>query len=375
MLLLNYASTQAQSCQAFFSSSGTPALPQYSFTDSSSATNDTIVSWAWDFGDGNTSTQQNPTHTYNVPGPYYVCLTITTALGCTSTYCDSLSGGGSGPSCTASLSDTISGNTAYFSASGTSSSGTPVSWYWDFGDGNTSTTSTAFATHTYAANGTYNACVVITYSNSCVATSCNNVVIGSSGPLCQASFFHYPDTSSQYSIIVVNTSSGSNSYSCLWDFGDGNTSTNCYPSHTYSGPGTYVLCLTITTNSPALTCTSTYCDSIVVTSKINAPFSINVIPDSPTSVEQPLSSDLNVQMFPNPAIGFVNFSADFATEGDIEIGLYDLQGKQVRNVSESGLSSGTHSIRMETTGLPAGIYMARIKAGEQVAVKKLLIND
>lgn len=368
MLLLHFASAQAQTCQAFFQYSGTPALPMYSFTDSSTAANDSIISWAWDFGDGNTSTMQNPTHTYNTPGPWVVCLTVSTVLGCNSTYCDTVGTGGSGPTCTASLANTLSGNTATFTASGTSS-GTPVSWYWDFGDGNTATTSSATTSHTYAGSNNYTACVVISYSDSCVATSCTSVNLGNSSG-CQAGFFSYPDTSSQYSIIVVNTSTG-NSLSCTWDFGDGNSSTNCYPSHTYSGPGTYVLCLTVT-SGPA--CTSTYCDSITVTSKVNAPFSINVIPDTPTAIGEPLSSDLNIQMFPNPASTSVNFSADLAAEGGLEIGLYDVQGKQVRHIAQDGLNAGTHSLRLETADLPSGIYMARVKAGGQVAVKKLLIT-
>jgi uncharacterized repeat protein (TIGR01451 family) len=49
------------------------------------------VSWAWDFGDGTSSTGQNPTHTYNSLGSWTVCLTTTDASGCTSNYCQQLS--------------------------------------------------------------------------------------------------------------------------------------------------------------------------------------------------------------------------------------------------------------------------------------------
>jgi len=47
------------------------------FTDTSSDANGTIASWEWDFGDGNTSTEQNPTHTYTMDGVYTVRLQIT----------------------------------------------------------------------------------------------------------------------------------------------------------------------------------------------------------------------------------------------------------------------------------------------------------
>jgi len=47
------------------------------------------ISYFWEWGDGATSTGSNPSHTYNVPGYYNICLTITDANNCSSTYCDS----------------------------------------------------------------------------------------------------------------------------------------------------------------------------------------------------------------------------------------------------------------------------------------------
>ena len=59
------------------------------FTDASS-TSSTIASYMWDFGDGNTSTDMNPTHVYALDGPYTVCLTVTDENGCTSVYCEAI---------------------------------------------------------------------------------------------------------------------------------------------------------------------------------------------------------------------------------------------------------------------------------------------
>ena len=54
------------------------------FTDMSTTN---IVSWLWDFGDGNTSSLQNPSHTYAIEGNYTVCLTATDVNGCSDTTC------------------------------------------------------------------------------------------------------------------------------------------------------------------------------------------------------------------------------------------------------------------------------------------------
>jgi hypothetical protein len=58
-------------------------LLQVSFTDGSRDANNDIASWAWDFGDGNTSSEQNPIHAYAAPGTYQVILTVTDAGGLT----------------------------------------------------------------------------------------------------------------------------------------------------------------------------------------------------------------------------------------------------------------------------------------------------
>lgn len=52
------------------------------------------LNYFWDFGDGNTSIQAYPNYTYTSAGPFELCLTVSDSIGCTSTYCDSISDGG-----------------------------------------------------------------------------------------------------------------------------------------------------------------------------------------------------------------------------------------------------------------------------------------
>lgn len=79
-------------CEALFSGlrdTLNSSVIQYHFSSAPSYTGGgaSITSYAWDFGDGNTSTSANPTHTYATPGQYNVCLTITSSNSCTDSYC------------------------------------------------------------------------------------------------------------------------------------------------------------------------------------------------------------------------------------------------------------------------------------------------
>ena len=77
-----------------------------SFTDELSTDFGDITAWNWTLSNGSTSTQQNPTVALP-PGIYTACLTITTSLNCTDTFCDTLTLG----SCTAAFESTVSGLT------------------------------------------------------------------------------------------------------------------------------------------------------------------------------------------------------------------------------------------------------------------------
>lgn len=89
--------TSFSGCVALLTTFINPADPQVSFTsqnscycddpsaefiNTSTSVHSPIISWLWDFGDGTSSQEQNPSHTYNSPGTYNVTLTATTELGC-----------------------------------------------------------------------------------------------------------------------------------------------------------------------------------------------------------------------------------------------------------------------------------------------------
>ena len=135
------------------------------------------ATFAWDFGDGSTSTDQNPNHVFPDTGFYYVCLTVTDTIGggCTNTWCDSLRVFTPAPRCNAHFrarGDSLA-NTLNFRSRPSSPGAT---YAWDFGDGSTSTDPAP--QHTYAAAGIYYVCLTVTNTNAggtCSDTKCDSV--------------------------------------------------------------------------------------------------------------------------------------------------------------------------------------------------------
>ncbi len=244
------------SCDANFLPITQPGTTNVVFLDLSFSVGN-IISYSWDFGDGNTGTGVDPIHTYADTGSYFVCLTITTDDSCTSTYCEGVVVGGQSNYCTADFDylPLTPGQNPLMITFEDYSFGNVISWSWDFGDGNTSTLQNP--THLYAAPGIYDVCLSILTSDSCTSTACYPVMVDTMNTTdCMALFYAYPDSMSNAVSFDELSWSASPIISFFWDFGDGNTSTQQYPFHTYAASGLYDVCLTIVTLD---SCTSSIC--------------------------------------------------------------------------------------------------------------------
>src|SRR5690554_1130190 len=166
---------------ASFENIGTCLNTASQFTNSStvSAVNGAnLTAWSWDFGDGNTSNLENPTHTYSDEEVYDVTLTVTSNHGCTNTTTGT---GTVYPLPQVSFSPTsvcLDSNTVFTDLSSISNdhtSNTLTDWAWDFGDGTSSTLQNP--THTYAGAGTYTATLTVTSNHGCVSTLTETVIV------------------------------------------------------------------------------------------------------------------------------------------------------------------------------------------------------
>jgi len=142
--------------------SGTAPLT-VQFTDQSTGG---PTSWAWNFGDGGTSSAQNPSHVYASTGTYSVTLTATNACG---SDVEAKTNYITVTTCTApvaNFSGAPTSGTAPLTVQFTDqSTGSPASWAWDFGDGGTSTAQNP--SHVYASAGSFT--VTLTATNACAS--------------------------------------------------------------------------------------------------------------------------------------------------------------------------------------------------------------
>ena len=220
-----------------------PAVAQASFTfavDSclrfATFTNTSLngFSYYWNFGDGNNSTQQSPTHTYSANNIYNVTLIVTGNSGCNDTITQPVP-----VSFTPPVAAFNHATPACSFGTSFSNQSTPVtSFNWDFGDNTHS--SLANPSHDYQQPGNYSVMLIAVISGGCVDTATHQVVID---PLPVASFIPDIDTCS-LNASFINNSLNASTYS--WNFGDNTFSTSAVPTHTYPSSGSYNVTLIIT---------------------------------------------------------------------------------------------------------------------------------
>lgn len=153
------------------------------FTDSS--TSETTLTYNWNFNDpasgaNDSSTQQNPSHTFNGIGNYLVDLTVTNTIGCSSSYTDTIFVTGA-PLASFVVSDSTVCPSTTISFTNTTTSGSPISGYqWNFGDpasGAANTSTDTSDTHLYSAAGAYTVTLTVASVTGCTSSYQKNITV------------------------------------------------------------------------------------------------------------------------------------------------------------------------------------------------------
>lgn len=329
------------------------------FYFSDQSTGGPFISWNWNFGDGNNSSLQNPSHMYANAGTYTVCLTVVSQTD-TCSYCNTVNY----TPCTIQASFTSNtSNDPTVSFTNTSTGGNPpVMYSWSFGDGNYS--SALNPSNTYQYSGTYLVCLTV-YDDSlnnpnCYDTYCDSITISNAPPPptppCDSTYTAYPDSSG--SGWVWFYSNGNNNVSCSWDFGDGNFGTGCSQvSHQYSVSGTYYICLTVV-DVNGNTCTN--CDSVYVL-RLG------------TGINEANENVSEIKMYPNPFSEKTSVTYSLKEKADVNVSVYSDMGIKVAELENSNREAGSHQMEWNAENLNSGVYFLEIKSGGSIVSRKMIL--
>jgi gliding motility-associated-like protein len=228
------------------------------FTNTSSVSNGTIVSYVWNFGDGNTSNTIQPSHQYATAGNYNVMLTITTNGNCSSSITHTVSVNPL-PILAFAANSVCQGNATNYSNTSTISSGSISNFMWDYtNDGVTDNTSQNTSL-IFTSSGVYTTKLTAISNNNCIQTYTQLVNV-------------YPNPIVQFSSQAVclglpvvfsnlSTISSGQLSTYYWAFGDASYSSNTSPQHVYGSFGTYNVQLTVISNN---NCSSSVIQNAIV---------------------------------------------------------------------------------------------------------------
>jgi fimbrial isopeptide formation D2 family protein/uncharacterized repeat protein (TIGR01451 family) len=263
-----------------FTLSSTKAKPNEAITISNTTTGD-VTTYTWDFGNGNTSSQQNPAPiSFAQAGKYTIKLSV-------------IGDGGSGEAtqeiviaddgAIVSANFAFAGNDVYDTANNgwrvcftNNSTGNISNTTWDFGDGTTSSETTPC--HVYANVGSYNASLTVSDGQGASSSAVQVVSITSQEPAPVANYVADKTAiKTNDSVKFTDRSTGTIS-TWSWDFGDGTSSTQRNPSHRYTVIGSYPVTLTVTgAGGSSSVSTSTIVVTAPVASTLTCDFSVGTI--------------------------------------------------------------------------------------------------
>jgi PKD repeat protein len=321
-------------------------------------TSTSFTSISYDFGDGNSSNLENPTHIYGQSGTYVVCQTVTNQGHCSDVFCDTIQ---VVVDCASGFTYSQSGDTVQIQNTATNFN--RLVYY--FGDGDSSTLENPI--HFYQNSGTYLIQQIIyNDSTNCSDTSSQSITITISSS-CVAKYLIAIDTTVTGTLFLVNESSNVPSHQYLWDFGDGTTSTGRTPTHQYSENKAYKICLTVSDIN--MNCTSTYCDSVGLDSSGNilksGGFKIKVLNGGFIGIQEQAQLD-DLKIYPNPTFDFIQI--DF--NSFVNNMTYSIIGIDGSLKGEGVFNSIRNKVDLQQ--LEKGMYFLRISNGKEFITRKII---
>ena len=300
-------------------------------------------SYLWDFGDGSTSNEANPSHDYPGPGSYTITLKATNACG-TTEFSQTIEIVGSAPlaAFTSNWGEGCAPLTVQFTDQ---SAGDPTAWQWTFEGGSPSMSNQQNPSVTFPAPGTFT--VTLTASNAFGSNSTSSEIVVNSLPVAGFVFQTVSGT-----VIFGNQSINALSYS--WNFGDGSFSNEQSPTHTYAASGTYTVELTAINVCGASTLQQTI---QVIVSGVNDPSWLE-----------------SFRLFPNPNDGLFTIDMSGQPQDEVAFTLFNAIGEMVWR-DKASFGTGHLSYKFDQGNLPAGVYSLGVQHGDRTFFVKVVVQQ
>ena len=319
------------------------------------------TTFVWTFGDGSTSNDAQPFHTYAADGVYEACLQVISIF--------ELPGGG----VTTCVDDTCmtvvigepspcdslnAGFTASGGPGGVNFANAVIdpSWtyQWYFGDGTEGYGPNPY--HTFPDAGTYQVCLVVSAwdpvaQDSCFANHCEMVVITGGNPCDNLNAGFQVTTDGP---IATFHSSNSTDQQYEWHFGDGTIGYGPMPSHIYAGPGTYTACLLVWAWDPQTqdTCYADHCETVVIL---------------PTGLTEADARNDGISTWPQPFSNELTLSGD-GLDGSYWITLLDMAGR----IADDRQLTINGTVQLDYRAIPPGSYILRLQGASSVRTVRVL---
>jgi len=317
---------------------GTSDLNAFFFNSANNAT-----SYLWDFGDNNTSTEENPSHTYATSGDYQVTLTAINECGENSiTYTVTVSSFPTA-SFSADMQEGCAPLTVQFNDESSSNSN---AWNWTFNGGDPSNSTDQYPSVTYNNPGNYDVTLIAS----------NGLGSDTFGLTEYISILDEPTANFDFTEVdglVTFNNSSTNSTSYFWDFGNGNTSMEATPTNQYDMTGDYDITL-IASNT---------CGSDTISQSVSIEL---------TSTRD-FSTFESFTVFPNPGNGLFVVELNGVPEANIEFVAYNMLGQQVF-LESFPFGNGELKEQIDLSGLPEGGYILKLHTETSLVFGKVVIQ-
>jgi hypothetical protein len=256
-----------------------------------------------------------------------------------------------GGACTLEFTAVNQGLTVLLNATGVGGNTATEIYQINWGDGNIG--DGPAATHTYAAPGEYNICVLYTDAaspESCTIEHCQTVLVTEG--LCNVMMDYVLNGST---ISVTGSGSGTNTPSYVINWGDGsNVLLASSGIHTYAASGNYTVCVFYADPTNLANCSAQDCAVIGVTVGVE---------------EMESLANNGLKVYPNPMNEAETIELTVASSATLRIDVLDVTGRVVQNVYTGTAMPGQFRMDWNTASLSQGMYVVRTTLGESVGVQ------